>query len=152
MGASGHLRLELINRSSVWENVILTEFARHRPVTNNKYICKVKTMLAEHFFPCFWEISFKRKKFAQRNSTEDFVLVLRTCKTAKYIILEETASFHFIITWVYTSFSFARNVSVLAARESVHRHHRGQAQVDAKSRKERVRAIHFFCPNPQQFA
>lgn len=51
MGTSGHLRLELINKSSDWKCVIVTEFARHRPVTNNKYIYKVETVFAEYFFP-----------------------------------------------------------------------------------------------------
>lgn len=140
MGTSGHLRLELINKSSDWKCVIVTEFARHRPVTNNKYIYKVETVFAEYFFPCFWEISFKLKKFAQRSTWKDFVLVLKTCTIAKCIILKEAASFPFIPAWVYTSLSFARNVSVLAARGSLGRHHRGQAQRDAESRKERVRA------------
>lgn len=53
MRASDHLRLKLINANRVWERAIATEFASHRAVTNNKYICDVETMFADHFFPYF---------------------------------------------------------------------------------------------------
>lgn len=73
---------------------------------------------------------------AQRNTLKDFALVLMTCTITKSILLKEAASFHSIIARVYASFSFTRNVAVLAASRSVHRQQReGQAQADAERRE-----------------
>jgi len=47
------LRLKVSNGSKVWERVVVTEFASCREVNNNKYICEVQTMFADHLFLYF---------------------------------------------------------------------------------------------------